>query len=192
MTIPSAGSRGTAGIVSGLKTGFSPSTPAFDASTSTASAVTPLTSTIHSGARHGSGRYRVRVDCAPAKVKPQINSTTPSASKGKPMPPGAASSSTPYTPIVAAIAPTSVATCARRRRAGAIGARRPYPRLSIDAASSSDRSRAISNTGTAIPRNPLRPRLGRPRRRRASRTRCALTVACGANDNATVTATPSS
>ena len=59
---------------------------------------------------------------------------------------------------------------AHRRAPRDTGTRRPYPRASMDDASCSERSKALSSTGTAIPRSPAKPRTGRPRRRLASRT----------------------
>ncbi len=69
---------------------------------------------------------------------------------------------------------------------------RPYPRASIDAATETERSSAPSSTGSPIWSTALIPPVGRPRSRRAVRSRATSATMFGANVIATTTATPTS
>ena len=66
---------------------------------------------------------------------------------------------------------------------------RPKPRAPIDAASCIECSSASSKTGTAIPRTPAKPFVGRPRSFRAERTRDTAAMISGVKHMPTVTAT---
>src|SRR5450631_1590686 len=155
-------------------------------------AAAPAPTTIHSAARHAAGRYLVRIESRPPKSTAAHAIAVPAARSGKPATLGELASSNTYTAIVIAIRPVTTLAATKRRRVIEIAPRRPKPRESIAAASSMELPSAPSRTGNATPSHERRPVDDRPRNRRALRTRAAALASCGANDSATVIATPAS
>ncbi len=156
-----------------------------------AATATPDPAVSHSGSAQGSGRWRVRTERRPPSSSPAKAAARPITSTGTAQPAPSAVSS-PYAarqmPSSPARVSPAVSTAIRRGTAAV----RPKPRVSIAAASATERSNAPSRTGSPTLSTAATPRSLRPRRRRAARSRCTSATRLGAKVIATTTATPAS
>lgn len=177
--------------MSGTTPGCSASGKAPPAAIIAAATRPPDPATSQARAPHRSGRYRVRTERRPPSLSPASAATSPATSSGSPYTAPCAASS-PYVPAHTPSRPPRVSAFVVCRTAGGTWAVRPYPRASIDAARATERSSAPSSTGSPIWSTAATPPVGRPRSRRAVRSRTTSATMWGAKVIATTTATPTS